>query len=200
MLKKAKEVSELALQVKAIAFDVDGVLTPDTEYLLPGGGIAKARSHNDGQGISLLRAIGIRVVFITSESENSPGCEFIKQLVHKWNNLPSSRRPDNPHGWPEVCLFMGGTDPNQDKGDILRLWLIEQHLLPRDCAVMGDDLVDVPMFRLAGFKIAPAQAEVVVRDMVDWITPRSGGQGAVRDLANLILAARNISQLTLPVK
>jgi len=197
MLKTMTEILELARNIKAIAFDVDGVLTLDSEYFLPGGGIAKARSHNDGQGISLLRAIGLRVVFITSEDSDSPGCEFIKRLVKKWNDLPSSCCQENLNGWSSVCLFM---TPNQDKGSILREWLKEQRFSTEECAAMGDDLVDVPMLRLVSFKIAPAQAESVILDMVDWVTPRSGGAGAVRDVANLILNARGIDPFSLPTR
>ena len=199
MLKTMEEVLRLAKNIKTVVLDVDGVLTPDAEYLLPGGGIAKARSHNDGQGISLMRAIGLKVVFITSEAGDSPGCEFIGRLVEKWNDLPSSCRPGQPNGWPWVRLFTG-SDPNKDKGVLLNEWLTEQNLSIEDCAVMGDDLVDAPMLRLAGFKIAPAQAEKIVLEMVDWITPRPGGGGAVRDLANLLLVARGINPFSLPTR
>lgn len=199
MLKTTEEVLQLAKNIKTVVLDVDGVLTPDAEYLLPGGGIAKARSHNDGQGISLMRAIGLRVVFITSEAEDSPGCEFIKRLIDKWNGLPSSCRPGQPNGWPWVRLFTG-SDSDKDKGILLNEWLVEQNLSIEDCAVIGDDLVDIPMFCLAGFKVAPAQAEKIVLGLVDWITPRSGGHGAVRDLANLLLEARGIDPLSLPTR
>lgn len=199
MSKSEAEILALARKVEAVIFDVDGVLTPDVEYLLPGGPIIKARSHNDGQGISLLRAIGLPVVFITAEADTSPGCDCIRRLVDKWNGLPSVRRPDNPTGWPLVRLYTG-TDNAKDKGDLLREWLVEAGMSAEDCAVMGDDLVDVPMLKLAGFKVAPAQAELVVRQMADWVTPRPGGAGAVRDLANLILTAWGIDQLNLPTK
>ena len=191
------EIFELAKNIKAVVLDVDGVFTQDTEYLLPGGGIAKVRSHYDGQGISLMRAIDLRVVFITSESDKSTGCEFIKRLVDKWNDLPSSRNINNPNGWFPVELFTG-VDMSKDKGDLFQKWLLEKKLRAEDCVVMGDDLVDVPMLRMAGFKTAPAQAEKTIIEMVDWVTPRHGGGGAVRDLANLILEARQIDPLCLP--
>ena len=66
--------------------------------------------------------------------------------------------------------------------------------------MMVDDLVDVPMLRAVGFRACPITAEEVIREMADFVSERPAGHGAVRDLANLILTARDIDPKTLPTK
>lgn len=183
-------------KARVVVLDVDGVLMPDTETIFPDGGIAKQRSHRDGQGISLMRAVGLKIVLITGEGEDSPGAKPIKRLVKKWNNLPSSRSQANPGGWLPIDLHLGVAD----KGELLLKILGEMEILPEEAVVMGDDLVDLPMFKLGAIGVAPADAEVVIRERADWITSRNGGFGAVRDLANIILEAGGVNPARLPVR
>ena len=57
-------------------------------------------------------------------------------------------------------------------------------------AYVGDDLTDLPLLRRAGLAVAPANARPEVQDAVHWVTPSSGGHGAVRDVIELILKAQ----------
>lgn len=198
MKMNKKTLLLMAKNIKAVAMDVDGCLLPDVECLLPEGKVAKFRSRVDGQGISLMRAIGIKIVFITAEKEGTPGYEPIKRLVDNWNHLPSSKSSKNINGWQLVELF-GGED-FRDKGSILVSWLKEKKIKAKECVVMGDDLVDIPMLKVGGLKIAPASAELSVKKLTNWITERPGGYGAVRDLANLLVLARGIDPVGLPYK
>ena len=54
---------------------------------------------------------------------------------------------------------------------------------------IGDDLIDLPVMRRAGFAVAPADAVAEVRERAHWVTPGCGGRGAVRDTVDLILRA-----------
>ncbi|HOG37368.1 MAG TPA: HAD hydrolase family protein [Candidatus Paceibacterota bacterium] len=198
MLIKGKKLKEVASRVKAVAMDVDGCLLPDVECLLPAEQVAKFRSRVDGQGVSLMRAIGLSVVFITAEKKGTPGFEPIKRLVDNWNRLPSSQINKGDNHWPMVELF-GGKD-TQSKGDILTAWLKEKKIKVEECAVMGDDLVDVPMLKIGGFKVAPVSAENTIKELADWVTDRPGGFGAVRDLANLLVSVKKIDPYSLPCK
>ena len=65
---------------------------------------------------------------------------------------------------------------------------------------MGDDLVDVPMLKIGGFKVAPVSAENTIKELADWVTDRPGGFGAVRDLANLLVSVKKIDPYSLPCK
>lgn len=190
-----EEARSVAISIEVVVFDFDGVFTDNRELIgYTDGAIIKGRSHYDGQGVSLLRDIGIRVAIATNEQlENARAANF---LVNKWNSLPSARIPTERGGWLPVKLF---TDVGHvDKVRAVKNWLRwELGLTLKDCAVMGDDLVDVPLLQLAGLCAAPISAEKVVRDMADFISERPAGAGAVRDFANFILEARDIDQSTL---
>lgn len=195
-----KKLLSIAKKIKAVAMDVDGCLLPDVECLLPEGKVAKFRSRVDGQGVSLMRAIGLKIVFITAENRNSVGYQPIKRLVDNWNHLPSSQKNSKSSGWPLVEVFGDTGERGWSKNEILSGWLSKEGILPQDCAVMGDDLVDIPMLKIGGLRVAPATAEKIAKDLSHWVTPRGGGAGAVRDLANLLLEAKRIDVSKLPVK
>ena len=185
-------VITVATRIKGVIFDGDGVLT--NNRVLEGISDVKPRwrSHYDGQGISLLRAIGIRICFITNES--GVAAEAIKGLVERWNNLPSC----TSGVWSTVELFEGRG--GERKVEAAEKWLLQYNLCWADCAVMGDDLVDVSMLRKAGLKVAPSSAELVVLGMAEFVSRRPGGSGAIRDLANFILEMRNVDPTTLPTE
>jgi 3-deoxy-D-manno-octulosonate 8-phosphate phosphatase (KDO 8-P phosphatase) len=176
--------------IKAAIFDGDGVLT-DNRVLegLPGSK-PRWRSHYDGQGISLLRAIGIKICFITNETGES--ARAIKELIERWNYLPSTAM------WGGVCLWTGRG--GNAKVEIAQEWLSINGLDWGRCSVMGDDLVDVPMLRMASLKVAPITAEQVVLDMVDVVSVRPAGSGAIRDFANFVLQVRGVDPTTLPTQ
>src|SRR5450756_663446 len=88
----------LAKQIRVFFCDSDGVLFPNT-VLMGAPYKAKYRSYYDGQGISLLRAVGIRVVFITNEKGDAAAA--LRETVAKLNSLPSSK-PQKADGWEPV--------------------------------------------------------------------------------------------------
>ncbi len=182
------------LALKALVLDFDGVCTDNTEEIgYPDGAIVKSRSHYDGQGISLLRDIGLRIAIATNESEqNAIAARF---LVDKWNRLPSAQIPLGQGGWYPIKLFTGVG--HNAKRDAVKKWLTALSIDPEHCAAMGDDLVDVPLLIVVGFRAAPATAEKVILDMADYVSIRPAGNGAVRDFANEILRVRGIDQTTL---
>lgn len=158
------------------------------------------RSHYDGQGVSLFRAIGIQVAFVTVDPLASS--DLICRVIESWNSLPSSTKVDGDGGWPLVKLIGGVIGEEQ----ILPVanWLGSLCIHFADCAVMGHDLVQMPLMRAAAkagaFLVAPAQAEEVAKKMADCITVRLGGNGALRDFANLVLEAKDIDPTTLPTR
>lgn len=185
--------------IKAFVASVSGVLHNNQDIVgevdgKPFKGLL--RSHYDGQGVSLLRAVGIKVAFVTTDSLNSTDLVF--QLVERWNNLPSSSKMEGDGGWPRIKLISDVVGTEQIAP--VKKWLNESGLSFNDCAVMGHDLVQVPLLRMALLRIAPAQAEDVVKKMVHYVTPRPGGNGALRDVANKILEVREIDQTTLPTR
>lgn len=183
----AKEALEkLTHTVVAVVFDFDGTLTNNCELIgFPDGSIVKSRSHSDGQGISLLRDIGLRVAIVTNEQAGS--AYAAEYLVRKWNKLPSAQ-PNAAKPWHPVELFTGVGGAK--KLSAVTQWLRPLGLTMEQCAVMGDDLVDVPLLAAAAFRAAPCTAEEVIKKMAHFVSERPAGAGAVRDFANMIVRVR----------
>lgn len=188
-----EQVIELAKKIKAVIFDVDGVFT--NNQVLEGAPYkAKWRSYYDGQGVSLLRAIGLQVALITNEKGDS--AKHIEDTVAKWNGLPSSCKNPGDGGWAHVRLFtgMGG-----DKKIIVAKQFLEEIGVPfEECAFMADDLVDIPLLKVVALRAAPASADPHIKKFVHFVSERPGGSGAVRDFANFVFEARGIDPFTLP--
>lgn len=183
---------DAAKAIKVFFCDSDGVMFPNT-ILMGAPYRSKYRSYYDGQGVSLLRAIGIRVVFITNEKNEAANA--IRETVEKLNSLPSSK-PQKTDGWEPVVLYegRGGTK----KLDTAKEFLDANGMTLADAAYMGDDLVDVPLLKAVALAAAPAQAEDAIKKITAFVAKREGGTGAIRDLANMILDARGIDPFTLP--
>ncbi len=181
------EIAQYAKSVKAVVFDFDGVLTDNTELVgFASGDIVKRRSHYDGQGISLLRDIGLRICVATNERDtNADAAHF---LVNKWNSLPSTTSVSAP--WKPITLLTGVGGVG--KMTAVNEWLTEIGISFSDCCVMGDDLVDYALLCKAMFRAAPITAEKVIRDISHWVSTRPAGAGAVRDLANFIFEKRGL--------
>jgi 3-deoxy-D-manno-octulosonate 8-phosphate phosphatase (KDO 8-P phosphatase) len=83
----------------------------------------------------------------------------------------------------------------KDKVKTASLWLKEKNISWQNCAAMGDDLTDYHLLKESVFAVAPAQAEQEIKKIADFITPRTGGNGAIRDFCNLILEAKGINPI-----
>lgn len=196
-LLRGEALIRRARQVRGVIFDCDGVLTTGHEFIFeirPGEvTYLKQRFHADGQGISLLRAAGIFVCVVTGE--NGPRARFAELLVRDWNDFLAAREGI----LTQVGLFSGSL--RRRKVEDVETWLRKCHLAWSECAYMGDDIGDLDAIEKIvvskGFAAAPSQAEGIIKRRAHWITPRAGGAGAVRDLCNLILAAKKIDPVAL---
>lgn len=175
------KIEDKIKNIKAIAFDVDGVLFTGRVFVGQDGEIMKERSHIDGHGIHLLREIGMKIAFVTAEKSN-----FSKIVTEKLNSR---------EGLEKIDLFIGKEGKN--KVEVIDNWLKNQRIKWEECAAMGDDLIDYQLLQKSGFAVAPAQAEEVVKKIADYITERKGGDGAIRDFCNLILRTKGIDPTTL---
>lgn len=197
--KLSRETVVKLQSIKAFVASVSGVLNNNQDIIGQIDGLAFRgfqRSHYDGQGVSLLRATGVRVAFVTTEDFFS--FDPVTYLVDRWNSLPSSAKCVGTPGWPHVELIQGVVGEEQ----ILPVqdWLKGCELTFNDCAIMGHDLVQIPLMRRGVLRIAPAQAEEVAKRISHIVTPRAGGNGALRDFVNMVLEARGIDPTTLPTR
>jgi 3-deoxy-D-manno-octulosonate 8-phosphate phosphatase (KDO 8-P phosphatase) len=157
-----------AKKVELLLLDVDGVLTDGTLFYAGASEEIKAFNTLDGFGLRLLREAGIAVGLITARS-----------------SAAVSRRAG------ELKLDYMYTDC-RNKRDAYASILAQQELQPEQTAYMGDDWLDLPILMQVGCSFAPADAAAEVRRQVDYVTERSGGHGAVREVCELILEARGL--------
>lgn len=197
--KLSREAVMKLQSIKAFVASVSGVLNNNQDIVGQIDSLAFRgfqRSHYDGQGVSLLRAIGIRVAFVTNDGICST--DPIQVLVERWNSLPSSAKCIGTPGWPHVELIQGVVGEEQILP--VQQWLKSCGLTFDDCAIMGHDLVQIPLMRRGVLRIAPAQAEEVAKRISHIVTLRAGGNGALRDFVNMVLEARGIDPTTLPTR
>ena len=149
--------------IKVIAMDVDGTLTDGAIYIGKDGEMMKAFDVKDGLGISLLNRSGIITSIITGRTS---------QIVQK--------RADEL----KITKVMQGISK---KDEAL------QHLADECCvkleniAYIGDDSNDLPALLNAGLAVCPADSADMVKEKCDVVLRHSGGHGAIRELAELIL-------------
>ena len=170
--------------------DADGVWFTGHEHRAVIDGkvaVMKTRHFHDGQGLSFLRALGIKVVFATGEGEPLP------DIVEKMNALPSAQSGD----WAPVECFIGEFTKG-GKVASLTAWLSKHGLTWSECAYIGDDRTDLEAMQKAGLKVAPADACRLVEKIADLTLSKNGGEGAIREFAELVLDARGIDEATLP--
>jgi YrbI family 3-deoxy-D-manno-octulosonate 8-phosphate phosphatase len=164
---------ELLLPIRLVAMDVDGVLTDGVIAWSArgrgrGGELIETKAFHvkDGLGISVARAAGLIVAWVTGRS--SPAVERRAQELGITDLYQSARNK-------RIAIAE----------------LMQRHSLPSEAmAFVADDLNDIPALRQVGVRIAVGDAaEDVARD-ADWVTECAGGHGAVREVLEGILRAQ----------
>jgi 3-deoxy-D-manno-octulosonate 8-phosphate phosphatase (KDO 8-P phosphatase) len=153
------------LGMKAVIFDVDGVLTDGRLYIAEHGEAFKPFHTLDGQGLKLLIAGGIVPIVCTGRDS------------------PSVRRRVADLGLPHALYGAG------DKLAAIEPLLRTLGLAWPEVAVMGDDWPDLPLLERAGFAVAPPNAHAEARAAAHHVTTARGGEGAVRECCDLLLMA-----------
>lgn len=161
----APELLLRAQPVRAVIFDVDGVLTDGRIYISERGEEFKAFATLDGHGLKLLPQGGITPIVITGRDS------------------PAVRRRVADLGIKHVAF--GAHDKLAAAHGLLTPLGIDWSAL----AVMGDDWPDLPLMTRAAFACAPANAHVEVKAVSHHITANAGGHGAARELCDLLLTA-----------
>jgi 3-deoxy-D-manno-octulosonate 8-phosphate phosphatase (KDO 8-P phosphatase) len=157
---------ERAKDVRLLVLDVDGVLTDGRLYFSARGEELKCFHVRDGAGIVRLIRAGIQVAVISGRSSRA--------VERRMSELGVT--------WVRQGI--------EDKLTALRELLDILGLGPQAVASVGDDLADLPVFEVARLAIAVADADASVKSRAHFITQAMGGQGAVREVCDLILESQ----------
>jgi 3-deoxy-D-manno-octulosonate 8-phosphate phosphatase (KDO 8-P phosphatase) len=160
-----KDQIKKAAQVKAIFVDVDGVLTNGKIIYDDAGREIKSFHVRDGHIISYLKKAGILIGIITGR--DSP--------------VVAKRAAELKLDFCHQGIV--------DKGATCEKLISFYKLKKKQIAYIGDDLIDLSGMRLSGFTASPIDAPEYIRNRVDLVTRVKGGQGVLREVADLILAA-----------
>lgn len=153
------------IDVDAVVTDFDGVHTDDAALVATDGSEQVRVSRADGMGVRLLREAGVPFLILSTETN-----AVVTVRAHK--------------------LGVEVRQAQEDKAVALRGWARERGVALDRVAYLGNDVNDLPALALVGWPIAVADAHPLVRAAARLVLDRAGGQGAVRELAERVLAAR----------
>jgi YrbI family 3-deoxy-D-manno-octulosonate 8-phosphate phosphatase len=159
-------VGDLLRNIRLFATDVDGVLTDAGMYYSESGDEWKKFNTRDGMGIKLLQRAGLVTAIVTQERTRLVARRGEKLAI------------------PEVHQGV------MDKLSLIRDMATRHGLTLKQVAYIGDDVNDLESLCAVGFSAAPADGMPAVCDAVDYVCRKNGGEGAVRELAEMILDAR----------
>jgi len=162
---------ERASKIRMLVLDVDGVLTDGKLYFDHAGNEMKAFNSRDGMGMKALQRVGIEVAVITGRKSEA----VAQRMAQLGIQYVYQGREDKLEAFLEL-LKVTGLDPQQ-------------------VCFSGDDWIDLPVLLRVGLAVSVADAEERVKQQAHWITRRNGGDGAVREICNLILAAQQKDQI-----
>jgi len=151
-------------RIRALAFDVDGVLTDGTVYIGASGEEMKRFSVQDGTALYWCRLLGYELALVSGRESGA------------------TRRRAEELGIRAVYQGV------RDKRDRLESWALDHGLELDEVLYMGDDLIDLPVFDAVGVSVAPANAVAEVQRQAAHVTKRSGGDGAVREAIEWLLS------------
>jgi 3-deoxy-D-manno-octulosonate 8-phosphate phosphatase (KDO 8-P phosphatase) len=160
------KLREKAKRIKLLLLDVDGVLTDGRIIMDDTGKELKHFDVRDGYGIRLIIRSGIQVGIMTGR--------FSKVVRHRAKDLGIRMVFQKVHRKMEVYEKIKK----------------KSRLSDREIAYMGDDIVDLPVLGKAGLAVTVRDAWEGLMKHVDYVTRRKGGEGAVRELVEIVLQAQ----------
>ena len=156
-------------KLRVLLTDVDCVLTDCGMYYDKTGDVMKKFHTRDGMGISLLRKNGIPTIIVTKEKT---------MMVRKWaKNM-------------NVFKIFDGI---QDKEQILKKVCNSLNVTPDQVAYVGDDINDIVLLKKVGFSAVPKNAILNAKKISTYICKTNGGQGVLREIADLILTTQRLN-------
>ena len=161
-----KDLRSKLARTEMLILDVDGVLTDGRLFYGSAGSEMKAFNVHDGYGIKKIQLEGISIAIVSGRTSDA-----VERRAKELNIR---------------FLFQNVAQ----KDEVLEELCQESGIQPRHMAHVGDDLPDLALFQNVGLGIAVADARVEVQKSADFVTKAKGGEGAVREVCELILASR----------
>lgn len=159
-------IIDKAKRIQCLICDLDGVLTDGYLVYQANGDSQKSFHVHDGFGLKLLQNSGLEIAIITKSNS-----DLVKKRMQ---DLKIEH------------LYMNQSNKIPAYRDLLS----KLNLSPEQVAYVGDDLPDLPLIKHSGLGIAVANASEHVKAHADWITEKSGGHGAVREVCEFIMKAQ----------
>lgn len=167
-----KPARSLLRNIRLLATDVDGVLTDAGMYYSESGDEWKKFNTRDGMGIKLLQKAGLITAIVTQERTRLVARRAEKLAI------------------PELHQGV------MDKLSVIRDMATRHGISLRQVAYIGDDVNDIEALKAVGLSAAPADGLPQVLEIVHYICRKKGGEGAVRELAEMILQSRSETNIT----
>lgn len=162
----SNDVLARAARIRMMIFDVDGVLTDGGLYFGHEGEAIKRFHVHDGLGIRLLQESGVATAIITARQSTI--------VARRASDLGIHHVKQGVH----------------NKLEAFQNLLHQTGLSAEECGFVGDDIIDLPVLTQVGFAASVANGHTEVKARVHYITHASGGNGAVREICDLILQAQ----------
>jgi YrbI family 3-deoxy-D-manno-octulosonate 8-phosphate phosphatase len=159
-------VPDRARRVRLLCVDVDGVLTDAGMYYGPDGEVLKKFNTRDGMGLARVREAGVAVALISGEDSAIVHARAAKLKIDE--------------------VFSGVAN----KRVVIDALCVRHKLDLDEVAFIGDDLNDLPALECVGLACAVADAAEPVKAVAHYVTQRRGGDGAVRELCEFLIAAK----------
>ncbi|MRR17741.1 MAG: phenylphosphate carboxylase subunit delta [Deltaproteobacteria bacterium] len=153
-------------KIKMLILDVDGVMTDGGIIMDKDGCEMKQFNVRDGHGLVMIQRYGLKVAILTGRT--SPVVE------RRARDLKIEE------------IYQGALN----KKEVFTQILAKNNLTPDAIAYMGDDIVDIPVLKMVGFAATVADGLDLVKKTVDHVTKSKGGQGAVREVCEMLLVAQ----------
>jgi len=179
MPEPTPDVLTRAKRIRLLLMDIDGTLSKGVFLIsLPNnGGVAEMKNFDpqDGLALKLAHTMGIKTGFITGRrspavAQRAQECEVDYVYLGQATKTRAY----------EECLQKAG-------------------VTDEETAYLGDDLPDMPLSRRAGLAIAVANAALELKAISHYVTERQGGEGAAREVVELILKAQGVWEIAIPL-
>ena len=153
-------------KIKALVFDVDGVLSMETIFTNTQGELLRSINTKDGYAIRLASMSGLHVAIISGGNEESIHLRYEKIGVED--------------------IFLGRSVKTEKLGQLLEKY----NLTADEVLYMGDDIPDYEVMKQVGLPCCPRDATPEVRDISIYVSHKDGGRGCVRDVIEQVLKAQ----------